>query len=153
VFSNYKIQNKINLEKELVQKYLDILDSEYMNKLLLKSYSPYSNYKVASILVMKDNSLITGINIENGSFGLTNCAERVAIGKAVSEGYSKSSDYKAVIIKALNSDLKLTDLFSPCGACRQVLNEICGNVIVVFPFKGEIIITNMEELLPYNFNL
>lgn len=80
------------------------------------SYSPYSHLKVGASLLMEDGSFVTGCNVENRSFGLTNCAERTALFKAISMG---KKVIKAIAIATPQSDFPV----SPCGACRQVLTE------------------------------
>lgn len=83
------------------------------------SYSPYSHLKVGAALLMEDDTIITGCNIENRSYGLTNCAERTAVFKALSLGHSS---IKAVAVATPQSDFPV----SPCGACRQVLTEFAS---------------------------
>lgn len=87
------------------------------------SYSPYSKFRVGASLLTDDDEIITGCNVENASYGLTICAERVAIFKAYSEGKRK---FKAI---AIASDDK--DFCPPCGACRQIIWELCGNIDVI----------------------
>lgn len=81
-----------------------------------RSYSPYSHFPVGAALLMEDGTVITGTNVENRSFGLTNCAERSAVFTAVSAGYRS---FMAVMIVTPSSDYPV----GPCGACRQVLTE------------------------------
>ncbi len=81
-----------------------------------KAYAPYSHFRVGSALLLDDGSVVTGVNVENRSFGLTNCAERSAIYTAVSAGTKK---FLAIVIATPDSDYPV----SPCGACRQVLSE------------------------------
>ena len=116
------------------------------NKVKLNSYSPYSNFKVGAVLVSKDGSLFSGVNVENSSFGLTNCAERTAVFKAVSEGHK---EFKTIV---LASDAM--DFIPPCGACLQVLMEICGPdlEVVMSNSDREIRILKLKELLPFTFN-
>lgn len=87
------------------------------------SYSPYSKFRVGAALLTEDDELITGCNVENASYGLTICAERVAIFKAYSEGKRK---FKAI---AISSDDK--NFCPPCGACRQIIWELCGDIDVI----------------------
>ena len=110
------------------------------------SYSPYSKFKVGAVLVAKDGSLYSGVNVENSSFGLTNCAERTALFKAVSEG---QREFKTIV---LASDAN--DFIPPCGACLQVLNEVCGPEleVVMSNSDNEIRILKIKELLPLTFN-
>ncbi|MBQ9206653.1 MAG: cytidine deaminase [Treponema sp.] len=88
------------------------------------SYSPYSKFPVGAALLMSDGRIFTGCNVENRSFGLTNCAERTAIFKAVSEGAKRVS---AVAIATPKSDYPV----GPCGACRQVLTEFGDDTVPV----------------------
>lgn len=110
------------------------------------AYSKYSNFQVGAALRAKDSTLITGCNVENASYGLTMCAERTAVFKAVSMGY-KPGDFEAIAIAAS------ADNFSPCGACRQVLNEFGNEMKVIFEFGGEVVVTTVADLLPYTFKL
>jgi len=89
------------------------------------AYAPYSDFHVGAALLCEDGKIITGVNVENRSFGLTNCAERAAIGAAVSQGLRK---YKGIAIYSPDSQ----ELLSPCGACRQVLSEFCGPDVPIF---------------------
>ena len=116
------------------------------NKAKLNSYSPYSNFKVGAVLLSDTGNLYTGVNVENSSYGLTNCAERTAVFKAISDGEKK---FKTIVIV---SDAE--DFIPPCGACRQVLMEICGKdlEVVMSNSNNEIRILKLEELLPLSFN-
>lgn len=116
------------------------------NKIKSNSYSPYSKFRVGAILVSEEGNLYSGVNVENSSFGLTNCAERTAIFSAVTEGERK---FKTMVI-ASDSE----EFITPCGACRQVMMEICGGDIEVVLNNGnnEIRILKLEELLPLSFN-
>ena len=110
-----------------------------------KSYSPYSKFRVGAALLMEDGSVITGVNIENRSFGLTNCAERTAVFKAVSEGYMT---FKALAIATPASDYPV----GPCGACRQVRTEFApADTPVIFgPTLENSVKTTLGELYPYD---
>jgi len=114
-------------------------------KISEKSYSPYSKFPVGAALLMEDGSVITGVNVENRSFGLTNCAERTAVFKAVSEGYLT---FKALAIATPASDYPV----GPCGACRQVLSEFAPlETPVIFGPKIENTVkTTLGELYPYD---
>ena len=107
-----------------------------------KAYSPYSKFKVGAALLTKNGKVFTGCNIENVSYGMTICAERVAIFKAVSEGYTK---FEAIAVSASSNDP-----IYPCGACRQVLAE--------FNPKIEVFVNHDEksyplfDLLPKSFD-
>ena len=116
------------------------------NKVKLNSYSPYSKFRVGAVVVTDEGTLYSGVNVENASYGLTNCAERTAIFNAVSSGERK---FKTIV---LVSDSE--DFITPCGACRQVLMEICGKdlEVVMSNIDNEIRILKLEELLPLSFN-
>ena len=88
----------------------------------LKAYAPYSRYKVGAAVLGEDGKIYTGCNIENASFGLTNCAERTAIFKMVSEGCMK---IKALAVAGASEEPSES---GPCGACRQVISEFCEDV-------------------------
>jgi len=112
------------------------------------SYSPYSKFAVGACVLAQSGKIYTGCNFENSSFGLTICAERNAIGSAITAGEKK---IKAVAIYSPNQQECM-----PCGACRQVMHEFCTN-----PKDFEIIVKNgnelkvykLEELLPGGFDL
>lgn len=108
-----------------------------------RSYSPYSGYAVGAALLCADGRVYQGCNIENASFGLTNCAERTALFKAVSEG---ATEFVAIAIAAEKSAPW------PCGACRQALNEFAPNLRVLVTWgkdqRGEM---SLPELLPHGF--
>ncbi|MCQ2598092.1 MAG: cytidine deaminase [Treponema sp.] len=110
-----------------------------------KSYSPYSKFPVGAALLMEDGTVITGVNVENRSFGLTNCAERTAVFKAVSEGYLT---FKALAIATPASDYPV----GPCGACRQVISEFASaDTPVVFgPSLEKLVTTTIGDLYPYD---
>jgi cytidine deaminase len=112
---------------------------------LKKAYAPYSGYAVAAALLCKDGSLYTGVNVENASYGLTICAERVAIFKAVSEG---KREFVAIAI--VSNDPERPPY--PCGACRQVMAEFSKDMIVAVKTKKGIVTHRLDELLPYSFN-
>ncbi|MEI6214805.1 MAG: cytidine deaminase [Desulfuromonadales bacterium] len=138
------IQNKINAAPEQIDRYLTLLADAHKAK--ENAYSRYSNFQVGAAVLAKDGNIIKGCNVENASYGLTMCAERTALFKATSEGY-KPGDFEAIAIAASADD------FSPCGACRQVINEFGDDMIVIFEFGGETIITTLAGILPYNFKL
>ena len=113
------------------------------------SYSPYSKFKVGAALELKDGTFIHGTNVENASFGLTNCAERSALFAAYSKGYRKEDILSLTIIADDKQPI------SPCGACRQVMNELMpqGTKILLTNLKGDKKEVTPEELLPYAFDL
>ena len=104
-----------------------------------KSYSPYSHFGVGAALLCEDGTICEGCNVENASYGLTNCAERTAIFKAVSEGYTK---FKALAVVA-----DTEGPCSPCGACRQVISEFEIPYIIMANLKGEYTVVELDELL------
>ena len=104
----------------------------------------YSNFFVGAALLTEDNKIYMGSNIESSSYSLTICAERTAIFKAISEGERK---FKAI---AVAGDTK--DFISPCGACRQVISDLCGEIDIILVNKeGETKLTKTSKLLPYAF--
>ncbi len=109
------------------------------------AYAPYSNFRVGAALLLEDGSVITGVNIENRSYGLTNCAERTAIFKAVSEG---KTNFKALAIATPDADYPV----SPCGACRQVISEFMkGDIPIVFgSCKTNLILTDVKGIYPFD---
>ena len=109
------------------------------------AYVPYSHFPIGAVLVTDDEKIYTGVNIENASFGLTNCGERTAIFKAVSEGERL---FKELIIYG-----QTEKPVSPCGACRQVMAEFFEPdlpVTLVAKDKSTVVMT-VKELLPYSF--
>ncbi len=108
------------------------------------AYSPYSHFAVGAALLCEDGTLFEGCNIENASYGLTNCAERTAIFKAVSEGH--------VTFKALAVDADTEGPCAPCGACRQVVAEFKIPIIIMGNLMGNVKIVTIEELLPFSFS-
>ena len=111
------------------------------------AYAPYSKFLVGAALLCKNGKVYTGCNIENASFSLTNCAERTAFFKAISDGVK---DFTAIAI--VGSDDKIC---TPCGACRQVIGEFCGKdfKIICANIKEEYKEFTLGELLPFGFNL
>ncbi len=109
------------------------------------AYVPYSNYPVGATILTMDDKMYTGCNIENASFGLTNCAERTAIFKAISEGHTK--------VKAVAVICKGNQKASPCGACRQVLTEFAeaDSIVILSNEQGEYDLTTVKDLLPSAF--
>lgn len=108
------------------------------------AYSPYSHFAVGAALLCEDGTLFEGCNIENASYGLTNCAERTVIFKAVSEGHIK---FKALAVVA-----DTEGPCAPCGACRQVMAEFKIPLIIMGNLMGNIKIVTMEEVLPFSFS-
>ena len=107
------------------------------------AYAPYSKFKVGAAVLTKKGNVYGGCNIENSSFPVTNCAERTAIFKAVSEG---EQEFAAI---ALIADTP--GPCSPCGACRQVMVEFKIPKIIMANLKGDVKVVTLEELMPYAF--
>jgi len=109
-----------------------------------KAYTPYSKFKVGAAVLCDDGKIFSGCNIENASFGLSICAERVAFFKAISEG---STEIKAIaVIGNTNKPC------SPCGACRQVISEFGEDIpLIMTNLKGDVRIKKIKELLPEAF--
>ena len=109
-----------------------------------KAHPPYSNFHVGAALLTEDNKLYLGANIENSSYSLTICAERTAIFNAYLEGERK---FKAI---AIAGDAQ--DFCPPCGACRQVISDLCGNIdVIMVNHKKETKVLKLVELLPFAF--
>jgi len=118
---------------------------EFAKKQVKYCYCPYSNFHVVAVLETVTGKRFTGVNVENSSFGLTICAERVAFFKAVSEGEKNFS--KILIYSPDGTPF-------PCGACRQVMAEFCSEDFeVIVATKNEILSYRLKELLPFSFNL
>src|SRR5262252_6610497 len=110
-----------------------------------KAIAPYSAFKVGAALETRDGRMYTGCNIENASYGLSICAERVALWKALSEG---AKDFQAMAIVS-----EADSLTSPCGACRQLLWEYCGDIPVhLHSLKGLSAKHQLSELFPFPFD-
>ncbi len=109
------------------------------------AHAPYSNFRVGAALRARSGRVYTGCNVENATYGLTVCAERVAIFKAISEG-ERGFDAIAVV-----ADTEA--LTPPCGACRQIIWEFCGDVeIILANLKGQVEVHRASELLPRPFD-
>ena len=114
------------------------------------AYVPYSHFHVGAALLCADGRVFTGCNIENSSFGLTNCAERTALFKAVSEGVR---EFDAIAIVGSKVGETNTLVTGPCGVCRQALYEFGGPELTVIMARSEddYIVTTLGDLLPYGF--
>ena len=115
------------------------------------AYTPYSNFKVGAALLAEDGRIFTGCNIENSAYGPTNCAERTAFFKAVSEGVR---EFKAIALVG-GKDGILTDYCTPCGVCRQVMMEFCVPEtfeIIMAKSPEDYQICTLSELLPRAFS-
>lgn len=115
------------------------------------SYAPYSIFHVGAALLTKNGKIFTGCNIENATYGATNCAERTAFFKAISEG---EKEFCAIAIVG-GKNGKIDDFCAPCGICRQVMAEFCSKdfKIILANSKNEIKTFSLEELLPESFSL
>lgn len=115
------------------------------------AYAPYSGFTVGAALLTKTGKVYTGCNIENASFGVTNCAERTALFKAVSEG---EREFVSIAIVG-GKDGKPGDFCYPCGVCRQALSEFTDSFFKVLLKNGEgdVINTTLYDLLPNAFDL
>jgi cytidine deaminase len=112
------------------------------------AYAPYSKFRVGAALLFDDGSVVTGCNIENMSFGLTSCAERNALFRAISE-HGAARRIRAIAVANLNSQPS-----PPCGACRQVLSEfVTPDAVVTFPSAEGIVTKAFRDLLPFQFHL
>ncbi len=111
----------------------------------LRAYAPYSNFMVGAAVESDDGTIYTGCNVESASYGLTVCAERVAIWKGISRG-EKHFKRIAVVVDT-------EDLTPPCGVCRQIIWEFCGDVPVILSnLEGKNETIMMSELLPRAFD-
>lgn len=119
------------------------------------SYSPYSNFCVGAALLTTDNKIFTGCNIENAAYGPSNCAERTAIFKAVSEGCKSFEAIAIVGGRKNNGTVNLDDYCPPCGVCRQVMAEFCNKDFKIILAKSttDYKIFTLGQLLPESFNL
>ena len=130
------------MEQVMIEKLIDTAIEQ-----LKFSYTPYSNFKVGAALLAKNGEIFTGCNIENASYTPTNCAERTAFFKAVSEGVR---EFRAICIVG-GKDGKLTEYTAPCGVCRQVMMEFCNPKtfqIILAVDKERYEIYTLEELMP-----
>jgi len=117
-----------------------------------KSYAPYSNFSVGAAILAKNGDVYTGCNIENSSFGATNCAERTAIFKAVSEGV-REFDTIAVCGGMTGDDIPKGYAY-PCGICRQVMREFCNPQefrVIFCKSENEYEVHLLKDILPFDF--
>lgn len=122
------------MNKELIQKAIEMRKG---------AYAPYSNYRVGAAVETITGEIIGGCNVESSSYGLTCCAERVALFRAISEGYKK---FKSLAVSTENGGM-------PCGACRQVIWDICKEIEIHICNNEERLKTiNSSELLPDAFD-
>ena len=112
------------------------------------SYAPYSHFHVGAALLGKNGKVYTGCNVENAAYTPTNCAERTAIFKAVSEG---EREFTAIAIVGGMGE-NLSESCAPCGVCRQVLAEFCsGDLRIVMGTPDHVQVSTLAELLPHSF--
>lgn len=118
---------------------------EFAKKVRQNAYVPYSGFQVGAALLTEDGEVVTGVNIENAAYPVTNCAERTALFKAYSEG-KKSFKMLAVVADSERP-------VPPCGACRQVMVELCppDMPVILSNLKGDMLLTTVDELLPGAF--
>lgn len=121
---------------------------EKLRELLKNSYSPYSNFAVSAIAVMKDGKEFNGTNVENASYGAGICAERSAILSAISNGYKKY-DFKELNIMVSSGNISM-----PCFQCRQVISELFDKDVKIncYSINGEVEVHSVSELCPYPFS-
>jgi cytidine deaminase len=124
------------MDQELIDKAKEVSQN---------AYAPYSDYKIGAALRTASGKIYTGCNVENSSYGLTICAERAAVFNAVSQG---EKDFKEIVVFS-DSDV----LFSPCGACRQVMKEFSGSLKVTVISGEKTLNTTVDDLLPHGFHL
>lgn len=133
------------MDTKQIQEMIDVAIEQ-----LSFSYAPYSGFKVGASLLTKSNRLFTGCNIENAAYTPTNCAERTAFFKAVSEG---EREFQAICIVG-GQDGILKEYAAPCGVCRQVMMEFCNPhtfQIILATSREQYEIFTLEELLPKGF--
>ena len=126
---------------------------EKLIKLLDNSYSPYSNFRVSSIVVMKDGREFGGVNVENASYGATICAERNAILQAIANGYKKW-DFEKIYVMCDDKDEYVTEKGTCCMLCRQVLIEFFekDKEVICMSLDGNFDKYTIADLCPYPFN-
>lgn len=116
----------------------------------LRAYSPYSDFCVGAALLCADGEVIVGANVENSSYGATNCAERTAFFTALMDG---RREFKAIAIVGAKRGEEISFYCAPCGICRQVMSEFCRRDFEVLLYDGKEIKTySLSDLLPESFN-
>ena len=129
----------------------DIKLLEEAKKARLMAYAPYSKFKVGAALLTKSGKVYHGCNIENAAYTPTNCAERTAFFKAVSEG---ETEFEKIAVVGAMEGREADDICSPCGVGRQVMMEFCNPKtfkIILANGKGNILVSSLDEILPYGF--
>lgn len=114
------------------------------------AYAPYSHYKVGAALLAKSGKIYTGCNVENASFTPTNCAERTAFFKAISEG---DREFEMIAIVAGKDGEELSKNCTPCGVCRQVMTEFCDKDFkIILGTPDDFKVLTLEEIMPHSFS-
>ncbi|MFB0975908.1 MAG: cytidine deaminase [Tolumonas sp.] len=107
------------------------------------AYMPYSNYPVGAAVLTADDQIIAGVNIENAAYPAGTCAERVALGNAISQGHTQ---FKAIAVFSPKGEI------SPCGVCRQFISEFGPDRQILFHWQGQLQQMPIKDLLPYSFS-
>ncbi|TXH61145.1 MAG: cytidine deaminase [Tolumonas sp.] len=107
------------------------------------AYMPYSHYPVGAAVLTVDNQIIAGVNIENAAYPAGTCAERVALGNAISQGHTQ---FKAIAVFSPKGEI------SPCGVCRQFISEFGPDIQILFHWQGQLRQMPIRELLPFSFS-
>ena len=107
------------------------------------AYMPYSNYSVGAAVLTSDDQIFSGINIENAAYPAGTCAERVALGNAISQGHTQ---FKAIAVFSPKGEI------SPCGVCRQFISEFGPDIQILFHWQGQLRQMPIRELLPFSFS-
>lgn len=128
-------------------KYADLIENAL--KVRKSAYVPYSKFYVGASLLTTDGKIFNGCNVENASYSLTMCAERIATFKAISESYT---DFSAICVVGGFDIEKITEYCYPCGACLQVMNEFCKADFKIVLYNGlDVKVHTLSELSPYSF--
>ncbi|WP_320151623.1 cytidine deaminase [uncultured Tolumonas sp.] len=107
------------------------------------AYMPYSNYSVGAAVLTSDGQIFSGINIENAAYPAGTCAERVALGNAISQGHTQ---FNAIAVFSPKGEI------SPCGICRQFISEFGPDIQILFHWQGQLQQVAIKELLPFSFS-
>ena len=123
---------------------------ELAKEAMQQAYAPYSGYKVGAALLCADGTVYQGCNIENASYSPTNCAERTAFFKAIYDG---KREFTAIAVCGGKNGV-ITGLFPPCGVCRQVMREFCGDDFLIYMVSADSYeVRTLAQLLPDSFSL
>ena len=131
----------------ITQNQIDLL-IEAAQEVVKKAYAPYSKFQVGAAILTKQGNIFTGCNVENASYGLCICAERNAIASGVT---TEGGDVLEILAIAIANNRQIP--CSPCGACRQVIQEFGANAKVIFRDLSGWQITSIKDLLPQGFSL